>query len=104
MNALIVEDDQDIAKFIDKGLKIEGFVTQVAFDGEEALDLIESNDYDVVILDLMLPKISGEKVLSGMREEGINTPVIVLTAKTEISSKVEALDHGADDYLTKPFA
>jgi len=104
MNALIVEDDQDIASFIDKGLKIEGFLTQVASDGEEALDLIESNDYDVVILDLMLPKLSGEKVLNGIREEGINTPVIVLTAKTEISSKVEALDQGADDYLTKPFA
>ena len=104
MTALIVEDDKDIATFIEKGLRLENFATHVAYDGEEALDLIQSNDYDVVILDLMLPKLKGEKVLSTIREEGINVPVIVLTAKTEVSSKVEALDHGADDYLTKPFA
>ncbi len=104
MTALVVEDDRDIATFIEKGLKLEGFVTQLAFDGEEALDLIESNDYDIVILDLMLPKLKGEKVLSTVREAGINVPIIVLTAKTETNSKVNALDQGADDYLTKPFA
>jgi len=104
MTALIVEDDKDIAEFVERGLKLENFATQVAYDGEEALDLIQSNDYDVVILDLMLPKVKGEKVLSTIREEGINVPVIVLTAKTEVNSKVEALDQGADDYLTKPFA
>lgn len=104
MTVLIVEDEKDIAAFIERGLHLEGFATEVVGDGESALDQIESNDYDLVILDLMLPKVSGLDVLKKIREEGISIPVLVLTARTSVEDKVEGLDKGADDYLTKPFS
>lgn len=104
MTILVVEDEKDIAEFIQKGLKIEGYAVEVAEDGEKALDCIESNDYDAVILDLMLPKMSGMDVLNSAREQGINVPILVLTAKTGVDDKVAGLDEGADDYLIKPFA
>lgn len=104
MTILIVEDEPTIAGFIEKGLKLEGFAIQTVADGETALDMIESNDYDLVILDLMLPKMSGEEVITSVREQHIATPILVLTAKTMVDDKVTALDNGADDYLTKPFS
>ncbi len=104
MTILIVEDEPSIAQFIEKGFKAEGLATQVVADGQTALDMIESNDYDIVILDLMLPKMSGEEVIKQVREQKIATPIIVLTAKNLTDDKVTALDSGADDYLTKPFA
>lgn len=104
MTILVVEDEPSIASFIEKGLKLEGFAIQTVTDGETALDMIESNDYDLVILDLMLPNMSGEEVISNVREQHIATPILVLTAKTMVDDKVTALDNGADDYLTKPFS
>ncbi|MDO8471553.1 MAG: response regulator transcription factor [bacterium] len=104
MTILVVEDEPTIASFIEKGLKLEGFAIQTVTDGETALDMIESNDYDLVILDLMLPKMSGEEVITSVREQHITTPILVLTAKTMVDDKVTALDNGADDYLTKPFS
>lgn len=104
MTILVVEDEPTIAAFIEKGLKLEGFAIQIVTDGEMALDMIESNDYDLVILDLMIPKMSGEEVITSVREQNIATPILVLTAKTMIDDKVTALDNGADDYLTKPFS
>lgn len=104
MTVLIVEDEKDIASFIERGLHMEGFATTVVGDGEAALDLIESNDYDLVILDLMLPKISGLEVLRATRDQGIGVPVLILTARTTVEDRVAGLDQGADDYLTKPFS
>lgn len=104
MKLLIIEDDHTIADSLKKGLTQESYVADVAYDGEEGLDLATSGDYDLVILDLMLPKLDGASVCQGVRKDGINIPVLVLTAKDQVKNKVELLGIGADDYLTKPFA
>lgn len=98
---LIVEDEEPISELIKLNLNIAGFETQQAMDGEEGLNLIKNNKYDLVILDIMLPKISGYDLIEYIIRK--STPVIVLTAKDTIKDKVEGLNMGADDYMTKPF-
>ena len=104
MRVLIVEDEKKVAAFIKKGLEEETYAVDIATDGEEGLHLGEQNQYDLVILDLMLPKINGLDILSSLRTKNIETPILLLTAKDSVEDKVKGLNLGADDYLTKPFA
>ena len=104
MRILIVEDEKKVAAFIKKGLEEETYAVDIASDGEEGLHLGEQNPYDLIILDLMLPKINGLDILSRLRAKKIETPILLLTAKDSVEDKVEGLNQGADDYLTKPFA
>lgn len=104
MRILIIEDEQKIWEFIQEGLREEGFATDVAHDGEEAHFLATTNDYDLIILDLMIPKMDGLVLCKKLREDKIIVPVIMLTAKMGVKNKVTGLNAGADDYLTKPFA
>jgi heavy metal response regulator len=101
---LIVEDETKVASFIKRGLEEEHYAVDVAEDGKEAVELVDSYDYDLAILDIMLPELDGLSVLSHIRSVGKSTPVILLTAKDMVEDKVKGLDMGADDYLTKPFA
>lgn len=103
MRVLLVEDEKKMASFIQRGLKEEGYAVDVAFDGEVAWDYVESNDYDLMILDVMLPKINGLDLCQKIRDTNNQTPVLMLTAKDSLEDKVTGLDYGADDYLTKPF-
>ena len=102
MKILLIEDDAKLLENIKKGLKKYGFRVDKAKDGEEGLYLAQNNKYDVMIVDWMLPKISGIDLVKQIRKEGIKTPVLILTAKSGIDDKVEGLEV-ADDYLTKPF-
>jgi heavy metal response regulator len=104
MRILVVEDEVKIAQFIKRGLKEEGYAVDIANDGEEGHFLLSSNEYDAIILDLMLPKIDGLTLCRTLRKEGNQTPIIMLTAKDTVKDKVKGLDSGADDYLPKPFA
>ncbi len=104
MKLLIVEDEHKIATSIKKGFEQENWICDLAFDGEDGYDLAISEKYDVIILDLMLPKKDGLSIAKDLRSEGIHTPILILTAKGEIEDKVKGLDTGADDYLVKPFA
>lgn len=104
MRILIVEDDPSLHKIISRRLKEEGYAVDDCYDGEEGLDYLLSEDYDLVILDWMLPKRDGISLLTEYRHRKNNTPVLMLTAKDAIADRVEGLDAGADDYLTKPFA
>ena len=104
MRILIVEDEKKVSAFIKKGLEEETYAVDIAPDGEEGLLLGEQNQYDLIILDLMLPKIDGLEVLSTLRARKIETPILLLTAKDSVEDKVTGLNQGADDYLTKPFA
>jgi two-component system copper resistance phosphate regulon response regulator CusR len=104
MRILVVEDEVKIAQFVKRGLKEEGYAVDVANDGEEGHFLLSSNDYDAIILDLMLPKIDGLTLCRELRKNGNSTPIIMLTAKDTVKDKVKGLDSGADDYLPKPFA
>jgi len=104
MRILIVEDEKKVAAFIKKGLEEETYAVDIATDGEEGFHLGEQNQYDLIILDLMLPKINGLDILSRLRSQKIDTPILLLTAKDSVEDKVEGLNQGADDYLTKPFA
>lgn len=104
MRILVVEDEKKIADFIKRGLKEEGYAVDVAYDGENGLFLADTNDYDLVLLDLMLPKIDGLALCKKLKTSKVTTPVIMLTAKDTVKDKVVGLDSGADDYLTKPFA
>jgi response regulator len=103
MRVLVVEDERDLNNIITKYLKKNNFNVDNVFDGEEALDYLNSAEYDLVILDVMVPKINGYEVLKTMRKENNDTPVLMLTAKDGIDDKVKGLDLGADDYLIKPF-
>ena len=103
MRVLVVEDERDLNNIITKYLKKSNFNVDNVFDGEEALDYLNSAEYDLVILDVMMPKINGYEVLKTMRKENNDTPVLMLTAKDGIDDKVKGLDLGADDYLIKPF-
>lgn len=103
MRLLIVEDEVKVSQFLKKGFEEELFSVDTAEDGEQGVFMAMTEDYDVIILDLMLPKKSGVEVLKELRKEN-STPVLVLTAKGQLESKVEMLNIGADDYLTKPFA
>ncbi len=100
---LLVEDEQDIADFIRRGLILKGYEVDVALDGEQGLSLAQERMPDMVILDLMLPGIGGIEVCRRLRAAA-DVPIIILTARDSVSDKVEGLDAGADDYLTKPFA
>jgi heavy metal response regulator len=104
MRILVIEDEVKIAQFIKRGLKEEGYAVDVCSDGEEGHFLLSSNEYDAIILDLMLPKIDGLTLCRTLRKEGNHTPIIMLTAKDTVKDKVKGLDSGADDYLHKPFA
>ncbi len=104
MRILVVEDEKKVAGFIKKGLEEETYAVDVAVDGEEGFAMAEANQYDLIVLDLMLPKIDGLEVLTRCREKKISTPIILLTAKDSVEDKVTGLNKGADDYLTKPFA
>lgn len=104
MRILVVEDEKKVASFIKKGLEEEYYSVDVAFDGKEGLKLALSEDYDLIILDLMLPFKDGLSILKELRAEKIFTPVLILTARDTIQDKVTGLDSGADDYLAKPFS
>jgi DNA-binding response OmpR family regulator len=103
MKVLVVEDDRKVAGFIEQGLREEGYAVDVAPDGEEATMMAHVYDYDVIILDVMMPKKSGLQVASELRREGRGTPILMLTARDATEDIVRGLDVGADDYLTKPF-
>lgn len=105
MRILVVEDHHKIANSIKKGLQQESFAVDVAYNGEEGFDMAATEDYDVIILDLMLPRMDGLTICKKLREEeNIHSPILILTAKGEINDKVKGLNSGADDYLAKPFA
>jgi DNA-binding response OmpR family regulator len=104
VNVLIVEDEDRIASFIERGLKAEGFAVQRAADGATGYTLACQDEVDLVILDLMLPEMPGEQVLERLRATRPDVPVIVLTAKDAVEDRVRNLNAGADDYLTKPFS
>lgn len=104
MKILIIEDDQKIANAIARGLKQENFTTEAIYDGDSGLSAILYDEYDLIILDWMLPGTDGVKICREVRQAKIKTPILFLTAKGQISDKVEALDVGADDYLVKPFS
>ncbi|PNU19230.1 DNA-binding response regulator [Geothermobacter hydrogeniphilus] len=101
---LVVEDEKKVASFIKRGLEEENFSVDVAGDGEEGLTLAQSNRYDLILMDLMLPKMDGLSVVRELRAREITTPVLCLTAKDTVEDIVSGLDSGSDDYLTKPFA
>jgi len=103
MRILLVEDEKKIADFIKRGLKEESYAVDAAYDGEEGHFLATTNEYDLIILDLMLPKMDGISLCKKLREGKFNIPILMLTAKDEVKDKVEGLDSGANDYLTKPF-
>jgi len=104
MRVLVIEDEKKVADFIKRGLKEEGYSVDVAYDSEEGHFQVSSNEYDVIILDLMLPKIDGISLCRKLRQENITTPILMLTAKDSVKDKVAGLDSGANDYLTKPFS
>jgi len=104
VHILIVEDEKKVAGFIKKGLEEETYAVDVAYDGEEGLYMASEGQFDLIILDLMLPKIDGLEVLTRVRDKGIDTAILLLTAKDSVEDKVTGLNKGADDYLTKPFA
>jgi len=101
---LVAEDDPDVASFIKKGLQEERYAVDVASDGEDALRLARENPYDLIVLDIMLPKLDGLVVCRRLRAERQRTPILLLTARETLEDKVTGLESGADDYLTKPFA
>lgn len=103
MRLLLVEDEEGFAEALVASLKMEHYITDWAKDGEEGLNLGLTNIYDAIILDIMLPKTNGLIVLRKLREQNIHTPILLLTAKSELEDKIIGLDSGADDYLTKPF-
>jgi DNA-binding response OmpR family regulator len=104
MRVLIVEDDEKIASFIKKGLQEESYSVDVTENGYEAIYMIETSSYDIVLLDLMIHGLSGMDVCKNIRAKNITTPIIMLTARDELKEKVKGLDSGANDYITKPFA
>lgn len=103
MKVLVVEDEKKIAAFIRKGLEAQGFVVDIAHHGDEGFELATSRPYDALVLDIMLPGRDGLSILRQLRERKIAVPVILLTARSELNERVEGLNLGADDYLTKPF-
>ena len=104
MRILLVEDDLKISDFVKKGLKSAGFAVDHASDGENGLYMALTEPYDAAIVDIMLPKLDGLKLIGELRQKKINTPVIILSAKGAIDDRVKGLQAGGDDYLTKPFA
>ncbi|WP_420208122.1 response regulator transcription factor [Candidatus Electronema sp. JC] len=103
MKILVVEDDKRLAALIKRGLEENAFVVDLCHDGEEGLYLAETSPYDAAVLDVMMPKMDGFTMLSKLREQGNEVPVIMLTARGEVESRIKGLNSGADDYLAKPF-
>ncbi len=104
MRILVVEDDKGTSRFIQKGLSEEGFMADVVSGGEEGLFMALTGVYDLIVLDVMLPEINGFEILKAIRQKGVSTPVLFLTARDEKEDIIHGLDLGADDYLVKPFA
>lgn len=104
MRILIVEDEKKMASFLERGLKEEGYAVDTGCDGEKGWEYAMTNEYDLFILDWMLPKMSGIELCQKLRKGGSQIPVLILTAKDTVEDKIKGLDHGADDYLTKPFS
>jgi len=104
MKILVVEDEHKIANLLKQGLEQERFTVDVAYDGESGYDLASSEPYDTIVLDRLLPGIDGLEICKKLREQEIHTPILMLTAKGQLMDRVEGLNSGADDYLTKPFA
>jgi len=104
MRILVVEDEKKVASFIKKGLEEEHYAVDIAYDGEKGLGLAQINEYDLILLDIMLPRLDGMEVLRQIRRNGSNMPILMLTAKDSVEDIVSGLDGGSDDYLTKPFS
>ena len=104
MRILIVEDEIPLSKVLSEILKKNNYMVDAVYDGADGLDYALSDSYDVILLDIMLPKMDGLAMLNELRRQGRSTPVLLLTAKSEVEDKVKGLDNGADDYLTKPFS
>jgi len=104
MRLLLIEDEEKVSRFIVKGLMAERFAVDVAAEGDKGLELAQAYSYDLIILDLMLPRLSGTEILRLVRRQNEHVPVLVLTARDAINDKVRHFEIGADDYLTKPFA
>lgn len=103
MKVLVVEDDFKIASFIKKGLKEESYIVDIADDGSEAIEFVQKNGYDIILLDIMIPIINGIDVCKKLKAQDIQTPIILLSARNKLEDKIIGLDSGANDYLTKPF-
>ena len=104
MRILVVEDEKKVASFIKKGLEEEHYAVDIAYDGEEGLAMARINEYDLILLDIMLPRLDGMEVLRQIRRNGSNVPILMLTARDSVEDIVSGLDGGSDDYLTKPFS
>lgn len=104
MKILIADDERELARAISVVLKHSGYEVECAYDGEQAIEMFENDDFDAYVLDIMMPKKSGIEVLEYIRAKGVDSPIIMLSAKAEIDDRIKGLDAGADDYMTKPFA
>ncbi|NMB81335.1 MAG: response regulator transcription factor [Ignavibacteria bacterium] len=104
MRILVIEDEKKVASFIKKGLEEELYQVDTAFNGKEGLELTFENEYDLIISDIMMPLMNGIEYVREVRKSGITTPILLLTVKDSTKNKIDGLDSGADDYLTKPFA
>ena len=104
MRILVIEDERRLARIIKKGLIADGFAVDLSFDGEDGQFMAGEENYDLIILDLMLPKVEGLTICQNLRKKNVKTPILILTAKSSVEEKVQGLDSGADDYLTKPFS
>lgn len=104
MRILLAEDERSLSRAVSALLEKNNYSVDAVYDGEEALDFLDSGNYDALILDIMMPKLDGLEVLRRLRQQGNSIPVLILTAKSEVEDKVTGLDMGANDYLTKPFS
>ncbi|MBO4535160.1 MAG: response regulator transcription factor [Clostridia bacterium] len=104
MRLLLVEDERELSQAVKRVLEYHKYSVDVAYDGQQALDMVDPELYDGIIMDVMMPRVDGITAVKRIRERGIHTPILMLTAKAEVDDKVLGLDVGADDYLTKPFA
>lgn len=104
MRALLIEDDKEVSSYVSKGLREQGFTVDTAFDGKDGLGLASTEDYDVMIVDRMLPMLDGLSIVKSIRAAENHTPVIILSALGEVDDRVKGLQNGGDDYLVKPFA
>jgi DNA-binding response OmpR family regulator len=103
MKILIIEDEQRLARLLKQGLEEQGFVVDLAYDGSEGQFQAEQYPYDAILLDLMLPEVNGLAILKGLREQGNDVPVLIITARGDVEDRIKGLNFGADDYLAKPF-
>lgn len=104
MKILIADDERELARAVSVVLKHSGYDVECAYDGAQAIEMFENDDFDAYVLDIMMPKKNGIEVLKYIRDHGVDSPIIMLSAKSEIDDRINGLDAGADDYMTKPFA